>query len=91
VMGLALGIVFPLVLTLPLDVADEPQRVGSVAALMLLGGYLLSALGPFALGVARDVTGDFETSLWLLAGVTAALVACTTLLSPERLRRGIGR
>jgi CP family cyanate transporter-like MFS transporter len=91
VMGLALGIVFPLVLTLPLDVADEPQRVGSVAALMLLGGYLLSALGPFALGVARDVTGDFETSLWLLVGVTAALVACTTLLSPERLRRGIGR
>ena len=61
--GLGLGAIFPLVLTLPIDVADEPAQVGSVAALMLLGGYLISAGGPVLLGVARDLTGDFETSL----------------------------
>lgn len=90
-LGLSLGSVFPLVLTLPLDVTDEPSQVGAVAALMLLGGYVVSALGPFALGVARDVTGTFEVSLWLLVAVGAGLVACCLLLSPRRLRRGIRR
>jgi CP family cyanate transporter-like MFS transporter len=91
VLGLALGMVFPLVLTLPLDVADDPSHVGSVAALMLLGGYILSSLGPFALGVARDLTGDFSASQWLLVAVAAALVVCCLALSPRRLHRGVGR
>jgi len=91
ILGLSLGIIFPLVLTLPIDVADEPAMVGSVAALMLLGGYVLSSLGPLALGAARDVTGDFEASLWLLVAVAMVLVGGCLLLSPARLRRGIRR
>jgi MFS transporter, CP family, cyanate transporter len=91
VLGLALGAIFPLVLTLPLDVTDDPGQVGSVAALMLFGGYILSSLGPFVLGAARDLTGDFETSLWLLVAIGVGLVGCCTMLSPERLRRGIRR
>jgi CP family cyanate transporter-like MFS transporter len=90
-LGLALGTVFPLALTLPLDVTDEPSQVGAVAALMLLGGYVVSALGPFVLGAARDATGTFEVSLWLLVAVAVALIACCLLLSPARLHRGIRR
>ena len=91
ILGLALGTVFPLVLTLPLDVTDDPGQVGSVAALMLLGGYVLSSLGPFVLGAARDVTGDFDASLWLLVGVGLGLLAACLFVSPGRLRQGIGR
>jgi CP family cyanate transporter-like MFS transporter len=91
ILGLALGAVFPLVLTLPLDVTDDPGQVGSVAALMLFGGYILSSLGPFILGAARDVTGDFGASLWLLVAIGVVLIGCCTLLSPDRLRRGIRR
>jgi MFS transporter, CP family, cyanate transporter len=90
VLGLALGAVFPLVLTLPLDVADDPSQVGAAAALMLLGGYVISSAGPFLLGAARDVTGDFTASLWILAGLAVVLVACCLPLSPRRLRRGVG-
>jgi CP family cyanate transporter-like MFS transporter len=91
VLGLALGAVFPLVLTLPLDITDEPGQVGAVAAMMLLGGYIVSAIGPLALGVARDVTGNFGASLWLLVAVAAGLIGCCLLLSPGRLRQGIRR
>jgi MFS transporter, CP family, cyanate transporter len=91
ILGLSLGAVFPLVLTLPLDVADDPARVGSVAALMLLGGYVLSSTGPVALGAARDLTGDFGASMWILVGIAVALVASCLTLSPARLRRGIQR
>lgn len=90
-LGLALGAIFPLVLTLPLDVSDDPGQVGSVAALMLLGGYILSSVGPFLLGVARDVTGDFGASLWLLVAVALGLIGACLLLSPARLRHGIRR
>jgi CP family cyanate transporter-like MFS transporter len=84
--GVALGAVFPLGLTLPLDVAHEPGEVGAVAALMLGGGYCLAALGPIALGAVRDATGSFSTPLWVLAGVAAALVVSCLPLSPTRLR-----
>ena len=91
VIGLALGAIFPLVLTLPLDVTDDPAQVGSVAALMLLGGYILSSTGPVLLGAARDATGSFEVSLWILVLVAVILDGLCVLLSPARLRRGIGR
>jgi MFS transporter, CP family, cyanate transporter len=91
VLGLALGAIFPLVLTLPLDVADEPSQVGAVAALMFLGGYILSSLGPFVLGAARDITGDFAVSLWLLVGLGMVLALCCIPLSPARLRHGVHR
>jgi CP family cyanate transporter-like MFS transporter len=89
ILGLSLGAVFPLVLTLPLDVASDPAEVGSVAALMLLGGYVLSSLGPVALGAARDLTGDFGASLFLLVGISVILAIACTALSPARLRRGV--
>ena len=87
ILGLALGAVFPLVLTLPLDVASDPAEVGSFAALMLLGGYILSATGPVALGAARDLTGDFGASLILLIGIAIVLVIACLPLSPARLRK----
>jgi CP family cyanate transporter-like MFS transporter len=89
VLGLSLGGVFPLVLLLPVDVADRPRDIGSAAALMLLGGYCLAAIGPVILGVARDATGNFEASLWVLVGLAAALVGAVGVLSPARMRRGI--
>jgi MFS transporter, CP family, cyanate transporter len=91
ILGLSLGAIFPLVLTLPLDVADDPARVGSVAALMLLGGYILSSFGPVVLGAARDLTGNFGASEWILVLVAIILVIACVPLSPSRLRRGIQR
>lgn len=90
-LGLALGAIFPLVLTLPLDVADEPSQVGAVAALMLFGGYVLSSLGPFVLGLIRDATGGFGASLWMLAALSVVFVACCLPLSASRLHRGVHR
>lgn len=86
VLGLSLGAVFPLLLTLPVDVSESPGEAGSVAALMLLGGYVLASTGPVVLGFARDATGNFGASLWLLVGVAVVLLAMTSLLSPKRLR-----
>ena len=51
VLGAGMGTIFPIVLTLPVDVGGRPAHVAAIAAMMLLVGYILSAVG--ALGV-RD-------------------------------------
>src|SRR6185369_5808496 len=91
ILGLSLGAVFPLVLTLPVDVADRPADVGAVAALMLLGGYILSSTAPVTLGAIRDLTGTFVASFWAMAVLAVALTAAAALLTPARIRRGIRR
>jgi CP family cyanate transporter-like MFS transporter len=84
--GLGLGMTFTLVLTLPVDISDNPVETGGAAALMLLVGYLIASAAPFVLGAVRDATGNFEASLWLLVGIAAVMVPFAWGLSPERLR-----
>ena len=87
VLGAGTGAIFPIVLTLPVDAGGTIGDVSATAARMLLIGYLLSAVGPFVLGLARDVTGGFATSLWLLVGLAVAMVALAAIITPERLHR----
>jgi CP family cyanate transporter-like MFS transporter len=89
VLGMGLGAVFPLVLTLPVDVAEGPAAVGSTAAFMLLGGYTLSSVGPVVLGLLRDVTGNYQTDLWLLVALSVVLLLASFALTPARLHRGV--
>jgi CP family cyanate transporter-like MFS transporter len=86
-LGFGLGAVFPLALTLPIDVASGPAEAGALTALMLLGGYLLAGVGPVVLGMIRDFTGDFSASLWLLVGVAVLFVVASLFLAPTRSSR----
>lgn len=83
--GACLGTLFPIALTLPLDLAERPQDVGALASMMLAGGFGVSAAAPFLLGAARDVTGNFTGSLLLLAFFSVLLLVTTWVMSPERL------
>ncbi|HEX5012938.1 MAG TPA: MFS transporter [Candidatus Limnocylindrales bacterium] len=89
ILGLALGAVFPLVLTLPVDVADRPADVGATAALMLLGGYIISSTAPVLLGAIRDATGSFAASFDALLVLAVVLTVTCAALTPERLRHGV--
>jgi CP family cyanate transporter-like MFS transporter len=85
--GAAIGLLFPSMMTMPLDVADHPEDVGAMAALMLGGGYTVAALGPFLLGVIRDVAGSFSLAMWVLFAITAMVLAVALLTTNDRLRR----
>ncbi len=86
--GMAFGGLFPLVITLPLDVATRPADVGAVAGMMLFVGYLIGATAPLGLGAVRDLTGSFTATLWLMALAGAGLLVLCSALSRERLRAG---
>jgi MFS transporter, CP family, cyanate transporter len=85
VLGVAIGPLFPLTMTLPLDAADRPAEVAALAGMMLGVGYTLAALSPLLLGVLRDQTGSFTAVLWALTAGAVALVAVDVTVSPRRL------
>lgn len=70
--GLGTGSVFALLLTLPLDMADDHHRVAELSAWMLGVGYLFSGLSPVLTGALRDLTGSFSMPMILLAALGIA-------------------
>jgi CP family cyanate transporter-like MFS transporter len=86
-LGLGIGAYFPLALTLPVDVAGDASDAASIAALMLLIGYLLAATAPVVLGVVRDATGNFDAVVWILVAIAASMTPLALALSPSRLHR----
>jgi MFS transporter, CP family, cyanate transporter len=85
-LGAALGVLFTIVMTLPLDVSHGPADVVATTSVMLGIGYVFSAIAPASLGAVRDATGSFELPLALLAVDAAVLLALVPLLSFGRLR-----
>jgi CP family cyanate transporter-like MFS transporter len=73
--GLSIGALFPLVLTLPLDLEDHPAGVAAVIGVVLGVGYSVAALAPTVLGALRDLSGTFAGALWSLVGVAVLLLA----------------
>jgi CP family cyanate transporter-like MFS transporter len=86
-LSFGVGIFFPITLTLPLEGGRSPAEASALAALMLLVGYVLAAIGPVVLGAVRDATGSFVVAGWLIVGIAAVMLASTALLSPHRLGR----
>lgn len=84
-MGTGIGTLFPLVMTLPLDLSRDAAQAGAVAGLMLGAGYTITALAPLVLGVVRDATGSFSASLWLIIGIDACLLLTSLWLTHARL------
>jgi CP family cyanate transporter-like MFS transporter len=89
VAGLCTGVMFPLAMTLPVDVGRRPADVGATAGMMLGVGYTIGAIAPLVLGAARDATGTFSTTLWLIAGAGAVLFSLCAAMSAERIDRGV--
>lgn len=90
-LGAAIGLMFPSMMTLPLDAADRPADVGAMAAMMLLGGYTVAALAPFLLGALRDAAGSFTLALWLIVADCVVMLGVALSLTPARLARRGGR
>jgi MFS transporter, CP family, cyanate transporter len=86
-LGIGLGAIFPFVLTLPVDFAARPQEVAGLAAIMLFGGYALSSASPSMLGLIRETTGSFDSSVWLLVAVAAGLLTLCWFVGPTHIRQ----
>jgi CP family cyanate transporter-like MFS transporter len=87
--GLCTGVMFPLVMTLPVDVGRRPADTAATAGMMLGVGYTIGAIAPLLLGAARDATGTFTVTLWLIAGSSVVLFSLCAAMSAARIDRGV--
>jgi CP family cyanate transporter-like MFS transporter len=85
VLGVAIGVEFTTVMTLPIDAARGRADVAALSTLMLGVGYSISAVAPTLLGAVRDATGSFTVPLALLAGDAFLLVGLGATISRRRL------
>ncbi len=90
-LGAGLGMMLTLALTLPTDVGADASDAGGVSAMMLMVGYVMASVAPFALGAARDATGSFADGMWMLVVIAVVMVPLSWSLTPHRLRpHGLG-
>jgi CP family cyanate transporter-like MFS transporter len=83
VLAFGTGGSFTLSMTLPLDNTRHPEETGAWNAFVLLVSYTVAAAGPLVMGQLRDASGSFRSSLWLLAAVSAVMLAATPFLQPH--------
>jgi CP family cyanate transporter-like MFS transporter len=85
VLGVGVGGIFPLALTVPLAMASSVDEARSLTASMLCYGYLIGATGPFAVSLLRSVSGGFAASYALLAGLSsvALLIARRSVMGQK--------
>ena len=56
---------------------------------MLGVGYTIGAIAPLVLGAARDATGSYTTTLWLIVGSGVVLFVLCAAMTRERIARGV--
>ena len=69
--GFGFAATFPLSLTLIGSRASTSTQTTQLSALSQGYGYLIAALGAFAFGYLKDLTGNWSLSLIVLIGITA--------------------
>jgi CP family cyanate transporter-like MFS transporter len=77
ILGVGMGTLFPITLTLPLDISTSAAEVAGATALVLGAGYLASASSPFLMGVMRDLAGSFQPVIMfsVVLGVASLIVS----------------
>ena len=80
--AVGIGASFAIGMTLPLDHASSPDEANSWNSFVLSVGYILGAAGPVALGLLRDLTGNFHAALWALAAAAAFELSLAPFLAP---------
>ena len=78
VAGLAFGVLFPVGMTLPLDLGADARESLRLTASTLGYGYLLAALTSFVTGWIRDVTGSF-VPVFLVLVLSGPVLAYTSI------------
>ena len=81
-LGLGNGLVFPVMLVLPVDYGRDPAHAARLAAMGFGIGYLLASLGPLLTGALRDLTGTYAAPFAFYGGVSLLLILIAVQFAP---------
>jgi CP family cyanate transporter-like MFS transporter len=81
-LGVGNGLVFPMMLVLPVDYGRDPTHAARLAAMGFGVGYLLASLGPLLTGALRDFTGSYAAPFAIYGGVSLVLILVAAQFTP---------
>jgi len=87
VLGLGVGGLFPLALTLPLDYSANADEAGRLTAMAFFIGYIVAAVGPVAVGALRDATGGYAVPFVALAALSVGMLVASFRFRPRSAPR----
>lgn len=82
--GIGAGGLFTLGLTLPVMYATGPTATDGLTSMVLGGGYLIAALGPFVAGAIRDLTGSYRATFVGLTFLATLMLGVSMFFNPRR-------
>lgn len=82
-LGLGNGILFPVMLVLPVDYAPDAATAARLAGMCFGVGYLLASLGPVLTGGLRDLTGTYAAPFGFYAAVCVVMMALAMRFEPQ--------
>lgn len=85
ILGVGMGTLFPITLTLPLDISTSAAEVAGATALVLGAGHLASASSPFLMGVIRDVAGSFQPVIVFSATLGVGSLVVSLLMAELKI------
>jgi CP family cyanate transporter-like MFS transporter len=85
-LGVSVGSSFPLALTMVVTKSDSTEAARDLNSFMQSWGYVISAVGPLALGAFHDATGNWEAAVGaLVVGTVVQLVAGLVVARPGHI------
>ncbi|HYM34347.1 MAG TPA: MFS transporter [Steroidobacteraceae bacterium] len=78
---------FTLCMNLPLDYSRSPGEAGSWTAMMLCGGYMISASSPFIAGAVRDADASYSAIFTSMALLSLILLTLASFLRPRSFEK----
>jgi len=87
VLGLGIGGLFALALTLPLDYSADADEAGRLTAMTFFVGYVVAGLGPVAVRALRDATGGYAVPFVALAMLSAGMFFASFRFRPRSAPR----
>ncbi|PVE22752.1 MFS transporter [Microvirga sp. KLBC 81] len=82
-LGMGIGILFPLSIIVAIDHIDDPTIAGNFTAIVQGGGYILASFVPLIAGGFHDVFADL-THVWTLMAIgSIVMIAVAARFSPD--------
>tara|TARA_B100000029_G_C17542164_1_gene947113 strand:+ start:202 stop:1347 length:1146 start_codon:yes stop_codon:yes gene_type:complete len=82
ILGIGLGGIFPLSMTLPIDYSSDEGTAEKLTSIVLFFGYSLAAIGPSAIGLIRDIFGDYYLAFFSLFFINLLALLFTFKFKP---------
>lgn len=86
-LGIGIGILFPLSIIVAMDHLKDPTLAGNFTAFVQGGGFIIASLVPLTAGHLRDVFNDLS-HIWLLMSIASlAMLPIAVRFSPDSYQR----